>query len=1096
LGTGFSPGRALAAGTLLVALGALLWSLGSGVPTLRPTGMSVRPPAFSPDPVSATSRQALSTFRGLPLIFEANQGQSDPRVQFLAHGSGYGLFLAGDEAVLTLSAPSGADRQHSAVTTQHAARRISVVRMKLADGNPNPSITGDQVLPGKSNYLIGNDAAKWHRNIPQFARVRYAQVYPGIDLVYYGQQGQLEYDFEVAPNADPRRIALRFQGSEKLKLDADGDLVLSLDGGEVRLHAPRIYQKIQQEQRVVPGRFVLRAENEVGFEVGAYDRTRALVIDPVLTYSTYLGGSGDEACSVITGTGTFTSGCPAIAVDTASSAYVAGSTNSVDFPVGPPFPPPSCPPPFQCTLNGVANIFIAKFSSSGSALLFATYLGGTGTDTSAGIAVDSGFNVFVAGTTSSGDFPTNGTNAPFQATPKAAGTHAFVSELDSTGGTLLYSTYLSGSATDIASGLAVDVKNKAYVTGTTASTDFPTTTGAFQTASLADTQFFVSKIDPATSGVQSLPYSTYFGGGNPTDGNATGGGIAVDTNSNVYFTGGTSFLHTGSNATTDFPILNAAQGCLDDPTNPPTCPGGVTATDAFVAKINPNAASGAQLLYSTYVGGSADDSGAGIALDSGGNAYITGTTNSEDFPVPTTIAPFQKCLDDPTNPPTCAGGHIAKDAFVMKISNPAQADTDVTFTYGSFLGGSADDSGYAIAADTLQGARVTGSTQSADFPVLNAITGTSYGGGIDAFVARLDTTSTHSLSSFLGGAGTDSGTGIAIDASSATYVAGETNSANFPPASPFQGSLNGGTDAFVTKVGPSVNFTMDAEASPVPAGVGNEVTFTYTITNTGDLTPGVILTDTLPSGATFVSATSSPGSCGDPAGTPPTVTCSVGTLDEQGTATVTVIVTPTVAGPLGNSALLSVLGSSFTTSASASTTVNDFNVSRAPASVSVAAGATASYTVTVSPSPTYPDSVSLSCSSGLPAESRCAFSTTPLPGPIDGPVTSALSVSTTIRPVAMNRMRSSGGIFYATWLPIGGLALLGAGIGRSSRRRRWLGGLLLGGVLGLMLFQAACGSNKNPATPTGGTPAGSYIVTVTASSGSATRTTSLTLVVQ
>jgi uncharacterized repeat protein (TIGR01451 family) len=1073
LGTGFSPGAALAAGTLLVALGALLWSLGSGVHMLRASGMIVRPPAFGPDPVSAASRQALSTFRGLPLIFEANQGQSDPRVKFLAHGSGYGLFLTGDEAVLTMSGQS----EHSAVSTQHSARRIAVVRMKLADANSNPGVTGDQPLPGKSHYLIGNDPAKWHRNIPQFARVRYAQVYPGIDLVYYGQQGRLEYDFEVAPNADPRQIALRFQGAERLRLDGAGDLVLNLDGGEVRLHAPRIYQKIQQEQRVVPGRFVLRAENEVGFEVGGYDRTRALVIDPVLTYSTYLGGTGDEACSVITGSGTFTAGCPAIAVDSASSAYVAGSTTSPDFPVTAGV--------FQGTLAGAADLFIAKFNSSGSALLFATYLGGTGTDTSAGIAVDSGFNVFVAGTTTSGDFPTNGANAPFQATPKAAGTHVFVSELDSTGGTLLYSTYLSGSATDIASGLAVDVKNKAYVTGTTTSTDFPTTTGAFQPTSLADTQFFVSKIDPATSGVQSLPYSTYFGGGNPVDGQAIGGGIAVDTNSNVYFTGGTSFLHTGSNATTDFPVLNAAQGCLDDPTNPPACPGGVTAADAFVAKINPTAASGAQLIYSTYLGGTADDVGSGIAVDSGGNAYVTGFTNSADFPIPTGITPFQSTYMGLT------------DAFVSKLNNPA-AGSSVGFTYGSFLGGTDKDAGYAIAVDTLQGARVTGETQSADFPVQNAITGTSYGGGIDAFVARLDTASTKSFSSFLGGGGSDSGTGIAIDASSATYVAGETSSVNFPTANPFQGGLNGGTgtDAFVSKVGPTVNLTMDAEASPNPAGVGNDVTFTFTITNTGDLTPGVTFTDTLPSGTTFVSATSSPGSCGAPAGTPPTVTCSVGTLDAEGTATVTVIVTPSVAGPLGNSAVLSVIGSSFTTSASASTTVNDFSVSVAPASVTVAAGATASYTVTVTPSPTYPNSVSLSCSSGLPAEARCAFSTSPLPGPIDGPVTSALSISTTIRPVATNLMRSSGGFFYATWLPIGGLALLGAGIGGSSRRRRWLGGLLLGGVLGPMLFLAACGSNKNAATPTGGTPAGSYVVTVTARSNLATRTTSLTLVVQ
>ncbi len=1112
LGTGFSRSRVLLAGTLLAALGAALWWFGSGARFAPGASTVAPPPVFGPvlAPVSPSvgPRQVLAAYGHLPLVFEQNQGQSDFRVKFLAWGSGYGLFLTAEEAVLSLrtsnlgSRTSAGRNQHSALNTQHPANRTSVIRMRLADANPSPEVIGAEQLPGQSNYIIGNDPSRWHRNVPQFAHVRYRLVYPGIDLVYHGRQGRLEYDFEVAPGADPRQIGLRFRGPDKLQLDAEGGLVLSSRDGAVRFQAPHVYQKIGEEERQVAGRFVLRAENRVGFEVAAYDRTRTLVIDPVLTYSTYLGGSGNEGCSAITGL--TTPGCPAIAVDSAGNAYVAGPTSSADFPVGPPFPLPSCPPtppgPFQCALSGPADIFVAKFNSTGSALLFSTYLGGTGTDTNVGIAVDSGFNVFVAGTTDSPDFPTSGTNAAFQATPKAAGTHVFVSELDSAGATLLYSTYLSGSGTDVASGLALDVKNKAYVTGTTTSTDFPTTTGAFQQCldhpkvvppcpnDLTASNFFVSKVDPATSGAASLPYSTYFGGGNPPNGQTRGGGIAVDSNSNAYITGGTNFVHTGTNDNTDFPILNGCQSTLNGP------------TDAFLAKINPAGATGAQLIYSTYLGGSSDEVGNAIAVDSGANAYVTGSTTSTDFslttstgcPLPSSVVPFQSAN---------AGG---TDAFLAKINSPSTGA--VSLVYFSYLGGSTGtaDIGYSIAVDSLQGARITGSTDSSDFHILNPLPGTAFGGGTDAFVARIDTTATSAtasshFSSFLGGTGADRGTGVAVDASGSTYVAGETTSVNFPSQSPFQSSLSGASDAFVAKLGPTVNLSFsDVSATPNPVGVGNQVSFKYTVTNNGDLTTGVTFSDVLPAtGATFISATSTPGNCGAPTGSPSTVTCSLGTLNAGATATVTVILTPTVAGPLGNSGTVSVVGTGFSISASASSNVTDFNIGVAPPTAKVVAGAPASYTITVTPVPTFPDSISLSCSSGLPTATTCAFSTNPIPNANNGPVTSSLTINTTPRPKTTAELRKLGEPLRATWLPVGGLMLLGLGIsGKISRQRRLLARLLLGGLLAILAFQVACGASSKAPPSTGGTPAGTYKITVSATSGSASRTTTLELVVQ
>jgi beta-propeller repeat-containing protein/uncharacterized protein DUF11 len=1072
-----APGGILLAVAVLMALAATVLMFGSH---RNDVAVSARNVSSSPAATSEGAVPVMAAYRRLPLIFEPNQGQSDPEVKFLAHGGGYSLFLTANEAVLTV---------RHAKAARHSLPQSSVVRMSLEGANANSVLSGSDQLPGRSNYFIGNDPAKWQTDVPQFARVRYRGVYPGIDLVYYGKQGALEYDFEVAPGSDSGQVVLRFQGADRLSVDGAGDLLLAVGDGHLTLKAPRVYQRFEGQERAVDGRFVLRGRDRVGFALGAYDQRRALIIDPVLTYSTYLGGSGDEACTVILGVVTGVSGCPAVAVDTSLNAYIAGSTMSTNF--------PAAGAPFQAGLEGTANVFVAKFNNTANTLLFSTYLGGNTVDTTAGLAVDAASNVIVAGNTTSSNFPTNGTNAAFQSSRVSANNHAFLSKLDSAGHTLLYSTYLSGSGVDTATGVALDPGGNAYVTGTTTSTEvetgFPSTLGAFQISSKAANQFFLTKVSPSLSGVASVPYSTYFGGSTPSTGETMGGGVAVDTNSNVYITGGTNF--------TDMPVLNAFQATLA---------GGL---DVFVASLNPAAVTGTQLLYSTYLGGTGDDIGFGVAVDSALNAYVTGSTTSTDFPAAGTGV-FQ---------PSPGGG---RDAFLAKLgalgTNGINVGT-VPLNYFTYLGGSADDVGLGIVVDNSgqavggsQGARITGWTQSANFPNVNNPVQAGFGGIFDAFVARIDTTATTSnapghYATFLGGNNADFGTGIAVDVQGASYVAGETKSANLlieaPPQNPsFQPNLNGGSDAFLSKLGPVLDLQVSAIASPTTVGVGNEVTFTYTIQNAGDFTSGISFIDTLPtSGATFVSATTSTSSnaCGQPSGG--TVLCNIGALNSGGTgetggtATVTVILTPIAnTTPLTNTIELSdtgsvsIAGSTFTRGASADVFVNDFSLDMAPSTATVPAGVPAQYTATLVPTGIFNGTISVSCGAGLPTAATCT-STTPSFQNLNGSVSTDLIINTVARVTTTTQSTPRRILYYAMGLPIFGFAMLGTG--RLSRKRRVLMSLVLFGFFTLVGLQTGCGSSAT-ATNTTGTPAGTYVVTVNAVSGTATRTQTVTLVVQ
>lgn len=1107
---------------------------------------SVVSPTSTIKPSGAAQVEAHSVLAGLPIIFEPNQGQgnldpADSRAKFVGRGPGYSLFLGSQGAILSL-VQRHAPPERSSRTVRSA--RVNSVEMKLAGANPNASVSGTDLLPGRSNYFIGNDPAKWRTAIPQFARVRYAGIYPGIDLVFYGNQGRLEYDFKVAPGADASRAELEFNGAKAVAVEG-GALVIRTAGEDLRLEAPRVYQEMDGLRQPVQASFTMRGPNRAGFSIGNYDRSRELIIDPILTFSTYFGGSGDEHAT-------------SVAVDGSFNIYIAGSTNSPNLPAV---------ATFQTALAGPQNVYVAKISpplgSIVAALDYVTYLGGNGTDTPVGIEVDGRGDAFVAGTTSSTNFPTTATNAyqPVAKSGSTGTTHVFVTELNSgpspaAATTLPYSTYLSGTGTDAASGMTIDAQGNVYVTGTTSSQDVPSTTDQFPASTLpqmqafqafprSSIQFFVTKVDTQASGTGSILYSTYFGGGvsNTTPPVAIGGGIAADTAGNVYFSGTTNFVYTGASGTTDFPILDAYQPCLDLPptttvVNPPTCSVATStvASDAFVAKLNlnQNVSPGQQLAWSTYLGGTGDDSSTGVALDTGAaNVYVVGTTDSPDFVATTSlasIASYQKCLNN--NPLTPTSGTVScgntatttTDAWVARVSNPTNKSgttaTNVALGYFTYLGGGNNETGTAITVDSAAGALITGLTQSpytgaaGTFPVYpnpNSIQGT-LNGPQDAFVARLNTgatigqTSIASWVNYFGGSGTDSGTGIALDVNQNTYIAGETNSTDLFVSKPLPSNAtnSGGYDAFVTQLSTALSLSVQGSLALgtnqtyIPAGTPAQ--FTYIVTNNGpDLAPsGITLQDNLSPAITgvpltFVSASTSSGSCGGvSSGT--VVSCSLAQLQSGSTATVTITLTPTASSSPGqatfNGGTVQVLGQGNIVYAQTSVpaTMSDFKMSVGPSNQSIpVAGDTATYQVVLTPLPLYTQGINLSCS-GQPPNSSCGFAPPSLTMQGTSGSTSTLSITTTPRPI-VTTSASFPRLLYALGLLIPGLVFT-----LGSRRRRAAGMMILCMLLALVLFLPAC-SHSNTQTPASGTPAGTYTITVTATSGSDSKSQQIQLTV-
>ena len=707
-----------------------------------------------------TSRDALHRYARLPLAFEANHGQVDARAQFVARGSGYSLFLAGDESVLRLGGQHG-----------------TVLRTQLV-GARDVMPAADQALPGRVNYLISKDPKNWVTNVPTFARVRYAGAYPGVDLLYYGKQGRLEYDFVVAPGADARQIRMRIAGADKLQVARDGSLVITSGGMRVKWARPLAYQSsaISSQLSGKPVRASYRVHGtEISFVVGPYDRSRALVIDPALVYSTYLGGSvNGDPFNQPQPAGSAFNQAVGVAVDGSGNAYVAGVTNANDFPVtsgsyDPTNTASGCSPHSQCVEG-----FITKLNASGSVLVYSTYFGNP--DSLNALAIDGTGRAYVIGTYAPGGGGVPITSNAFQPTVTTCdfcGEEGYVSVFSADGASLVYSTNFS--QTDCCSSvfplaIAVGTSGVAYITGYAAGPALPLK-NAYQTTYQGGEDVFVAKLDPAKSGAASLEYATYLGGTNQDHGE----GIA---------TSGGHVWVTGFTASTDFPTTaSALKRTL----------GG--ATDAFVTHIDTNQAGVASLIWSTQLGGAGIDDGKAIAVVSGAT-YVTGFTQSTDFPV--TSGATQK-----THTTCGSDGNVCDDVFVTKINTSGSG-----VTYSTYLGGSLQDDASAIAVDSAGNALVTGTTQSADFPTTSDALQRNFGGSAcngvvtcgDAFLAKISPTGGRVYSSYVGGSGGDVGTGVARDASNNAYVAGYTESGDFPTTSgAFSRTRSGQVDAFLSK---------------------------------------------------------------------------------------------------------------------------------------------------------------------------------------------------------------------------------------------------------------------------------------------------------
>ncbi len=737
-----------------------------------------------------------NSYGKLSLPFEPNQGQADARVKFLSRGPGYIVFLTPEEAVLNLvggKQPGSEGREQAAV------------RMQLVGANPEARLEGLEPLPGKSNYFIGNDPGKWRTDVANYAKVRQQSVYPGIDLIYYGNPRQLEYDFVVSPGADPEQIRLHFQASSAQDASAlrleNGDLVLETNAGALRFKKPLVYQEIEGMRREIAGDYKLypdsedRAAARVGFALAAYDNTQPLVIDPILVYSTYLGGSGADIGYGIT-------------VDSSGKAYVTGTTASSPF--------PTTAGAYDTAFGGGQDVFVARLNVAGTALEYSTYLGGVGTDIAYGIDIDGSGNAYVTGETSGG-FPTTdgsgGTIAAYNTSFGGGASDAFVAKLNSTGSVLLYSTYAGGSGTDVGRGIAVDASGIAYITGNTSSpstggTSFPTTAGAFDatcgtegTCNGGASDAFVTKINTTLGGASGLLYSTYLGGNGADVGHA----IDVDASGNAYVTGET--------LSTNFTLTAGALDpiCGTDG----NCNGGKK--DAFVTKINTAASGGASVVFSTYLGGEEADIGYGIAIDGSGNVYVTGETSSLGFPI---SIPFQGIL---------AG---APDAFVTKIGSAG-----TPYIYSTFLGGNGADSGRAIDVDGSGNAYVTGNTASTNFPVANAFQLDQTAN--DVFVVRFTSSGNGlSYSTYFGGAAADQGYAIAVDGNCNAYITGDTASPGSPfplvPAgSVYDDSYNGAGDAFVAKLQLAAN---EGSCAGGPPGANPTLTIVGSGTGSGTVT--------------------------------------------------------------------------------------------------------------------------------------------------------------------------------------------------------------------------------------------------------------------
>jgi hypothetical protein len=677
-------------------------------------GLAAVPGLWSPAGPGPAKADASTTtaYARLPMRFEPNQGQAGDGVRFLARAAGTTAYLSAAESVLRAGQGEA--------------------RMRLVGADPDAPATTGRRLAGVANYLKG-DPRSWVTGVPGYDRVRFEEVYPGIDLVYRSAGRALKYDLVVAPGADPSPVVLDLEPSGRARIDGGGDIVIATGAGEVRHEAPVVYQPDGRHRDDVAASYTRRPDGTFGFRLGNYDPSRPLVIDPAVVYSTLFGGVGAESSG-------------GIAADGAGNAYLTGQTAAADLPLA---------SPLQGARQGASDAFVTKLNPAGTALVYSTYLGGSDAESGLGIALDAGGSAFVTGSTASTNFPV--TVGALQTTKGATGTDAFVAKLNPAGSALTYATYLGGASADVGRGIAVDGAGNAYVTGEAASTNFPVTGGAFQTVKGAGTttDAFVTKLNAAGT---ALVHSTFLGGGLAD----VGRGIAVDGDGSAYV--------TGDAASTNFPTAAPIQAAN----------GG--STDAFATKLN---AAGAALAWSTYLGGGGADVGRGIALDPSANAYVAGSTASDNFPL---AAAFQG---------TKPGGD---DGFVTKVVAAGSS-----LAYSTYLGGLGPDSANAVAVDAAGSAHVAGATSSTDFPTAAPVAVRA--GSSDAFVTQLTPAGNGLVHSApFGGSAADDGTAIALDPTGTAYLAGQAapyNDDDFPTVNAFRSVFGGGNDAFVAKIAPT-----------------------------------------------------------------------------------------------------------------------------------------------------------------------------------------------------------------------------------------------------------------------------------------------------
>jgi uncharacterized repeat protein (TIGR01451 family) len=812
----------------------LLWMLGSHV-------LASSPVTAGPQTNHPTER-ATAQIYGVPVRFEPNVGQAADGVRFLSRGPGYSLLLTPAEMVMSLQAREREDSERRTRGRRHsrtAGRALpsTELRVRVVGANPSAAIEGLEELPGTVNYFVGNDPREWRSGIRTYAKVKYQQVYPNIDLVYYGNPRQMEYDFIVGAGGEPGRIALEFSGQECLEINGEGDLEAHVPGGAVRWRKPFAYQETDSGRKEVPARFVVKEGNVVEFEAGAYDRGKALIIDPAVNYATYLGGSGDDFAADI-------------ALDPSGNVVVVGTTSSLNFPTA---------NAYRSSSTGSNDVYITKFNNTGSGIVFSTYLGGSGNEFASGIALDSSGNIYITGQSDSPNFPTmnaySSANSGFN--------DAFIAKFGPSGNTLLYSSYLGGGGDDSGNAIAVDNNGNAYIAGDTFSigtgrSPFPATHGAYQGNNNGGRDAFVAEFNTTLSGSSSLVYSTFLGGS--TDEKAWA--IAVDSSGNACVAGEIQSFNNIFPAppTSDFPTLNAFEPFF----NQGSTNSDAGSYDGFVTKLN---ASGSGLIFSTYLGGEDDDFATGIALDASGKIYVAGQSASTDFITTTNAAqPVNAGLIyDPDFP--------GFDAFVT-VFQPNGA-----LYYSTLLGGSADENGFdvypmGVAVDRFGMIYLAGETQSSDFPTTVGADITNTFGSSDIFIAKINplVSGPNAIvycSLFSGDIDTRGGVGAAnylggvvVDANTGFYLCGTTTATNFPvTAGAFRTRNSGGFyDSVVGKFSSPRDLSVSMVPSLEPVTIGSNFVYAIQVNNNGNTSfTGVTNAIQLSTNVQILSVTTSAG---------------------------------------------------------------------------------------------------------------------------------------------------------------------------------------------------------------------------------------------